>query len=371
MERHKNIFNTNLIYFLVLILFVGVRICSSLGLFSFLGESGDIVLTVVVQIVILFLFPLFLISKLNKKSPLKTLQDFNFRKVNAKSILISIAIGVIVFFLTIVISVFFNYIIELLGYSPVRGTATKIDTWGKFAVSMLTIAVLPAFCEEFLHRGALLSAYKPLGLSKAIFYSSLLFGLLHLSVEKFFYASIIGAVLGTVTLFSRSIIPAMIIHFLNNGINVYLSFASETGLFGGDFTTKFRQLLFGDNFFASIIFITFFVALLVFLLFYLISALLTINAKESIRNYAESAAIEQMRQEVLGENEKPKTPARPLIIFSKSSLQDTLKVNIPYEALGFYIAPQVTPTLMDNLFLYSSLLLGGLITIFTFIWGVI
>lgn len=369
--RTKNniIFNTSLIYFIILTLFVGVRICTALDLFSFLGNTQAIILTTLIQVGFLFLLPLFLSSKLNKKSANETLQDFNFKKADFKTILISILIGFIVFILTVAISSFFSFILGLLGYAP-SGTisSNSIPTWESFVLSIIVIAVLPSICEEFTHRGLLISGFKTLGIKKAIIYSSLLFGLLHLNIEQFFYATIIGAVLGAVSIFSKSIIPAIIIHFINNATNVYLDFARSKGLSGGDLLSKINEFLLQGNLVLSIIFIIIFVFLLVILLFYLIKILLNINAKKSIQDYAEKITIEQMRNQVLGN--EPEKPINQFII-SKNITKNIIKVNIPYEVLGFYLTPQTVPTKLDTLFIYSSILLSGIITVFTFIWGIL
>lgn len=366
--KNNIIFNTSLIYFIILTLFVGIRICTALNLFSFLGDGQSIILTGLIQFGFLLLLPLFLSSKLNKKSLNETLQDFNFKKSDFKIVIISILIGFIVFILTVAISSFFSFILGLFGYSSAAGGTNSVATWESFILSIIIIAILPAICEEFTHRGLLISGLKTLGVKKAIIYSSLLFGLLHLNIEQFFYATIIGAVLGVVSIFSKSIVPAMIIHFINNATNVYLDFARSKGLPGGDLFSKANDFLLQGNFAVSIIFIIIFIFLLAMLLFYLIMILLNINAKKSVQDYAERMAIEQMRNQVLGQ--EPVKPVNQLII-NKNSFKNTIKINIPYEVLGFYLTPQVVPTKLDTLFIYSSILLSGLITVFTFIWGIL
>ncbi len=356
-----------------MVLFVVIRICTAMNAFSFLGVAEDVVLTSFVQIGLMLILPLFLISKLNKKKSGDTLEDFGFKRIDFKTVLISILIGILVFILNIAISSFFNFILGLLGYSPVSGGSTVDASWVNFAISIIIVAILPAVCEEFTHRGLLLSGYKVLGVKKAIIFSGLLFGLMHLNIGQFFYASIIGMILATVALFSRSIIPAMIIHFINNFINVYLDFARARGIFGGDFYSKISSYLSGGNLFTTLLVVILFVTLLSTLLFYLISLLLKQNAQKSVQDYAEKAAIAEMRKEVLGDISSTENsgPTQPPIIFTRNTLKNTMKVNIPYEVLGFYLLPQVKPNRLDKLFFYSTVLLGGLITLSTFLWGVI
>ena len=98
------------------------------------------------------------------------------------------------------------------------------------------------------------------------------------------------------------------------------------------------------------------------------------NAEKSFANFAEMATLIAMRNEVLSDinlEEKRKKQVFPPIVFSKNNLKNGISVKIPYEILGFYLEPQIKPTLIDNMFFYSSLLLGSIVTVFTFIWGVI
>ncbi len=370
MKTKNNIFNTSLIYFIILILFVVVRICTALDVFSFLGAGESIILTMVIQLGLLLLLPLLLSSKLNKRTTSQTLDDFNFKGTDWKTILISILIGFIVFIFTVAISSFFNFILSLLGYSVATSTAVSDPTWQGFALSILAIAILPAFCEEFTHRGLLISGFKSLGIKSTIILSSLLFGLLHLNIEQFFYATIIGAILGTVAIFSKSIVPAILIHFINNFINVYLDFARAKSLPGGDLLTKVSDFLINGNVFLSILFVILFMFLLVMLLIFLITTLLKINAQKSLRDYAEQAAIEHMRSEVLGEKPNNTSPLTQLFV-GKNVVKGSIKVNIPYEILGFHLAPQAKLRGVEKILIYSSLFLSGLITLFTFIWGIL
>ena len=360
-----------------MVLFVVLRICSSLDVFSFLGSSGDIVLTFITQVGLMLILPLFLFSNLSKTKPRKILEDFSFRKTNYKTVLISILIGFIVFILNIAVSTFFSYILSLLGYAASSGTGTQVEaTWGNFFLSLLTVAILPAICEEFTHRGLLLSGYKKLGFKKAVCLSALMFGLIHLNVGQFFYATIIGLILGVITLYSRSIVPAIIVHFMNNGKNVEIEYAEAKRIFGQNFYSGISAYLSSGSIFTNIIVITLFLTLLTSLLVFLMGWLLKINAQKSLANYAEMATLMAMREEVLSEiepekQEQTKKAFFPPIIFSKNSGKNTLSVKIPYEALGFYMEPEIKPTPLDNLFYYASLCLGIVITIFTFIWGIL
>jgi sodium transport system permease protein len=87
-----------------------------------------------------------------------------------------------------------------------------------FYVVFLLFAVTPAICEELLFRGLLLSGLRKLGPTAAVALSALLFGLAHASVYRLLPTAFLGVVIGVTRLRTRSILPGMIIHALNNGL---------------------------------------------------------------------------------------------------------------------------------------------------------
>ena len=87
-------------------------------------------------------------------------------------------------------------------------------------LNFITIALVPAFCEEFLFRGVVLSHLMPYGKSTAIVVSSICFGLMHSNFQQFLYATVAGIVLGLVYVITDSIWPSTVIHMLNNAITI-------------------------------------------------------------------------------------------------------------------------------------------------------
>lgn len=376
MKKRSDIFNVNLTYFIMMLLFVGIRILSSSGVLNSMGETASYILNAVIQIVIMLLLPLIMISLLRKRKVGETLEDCSLKTISFKEVLISIAIGIVVFILNIILSTIISFIFSLIGYSSgSNGSAVYTEpTVANLILSLLMTAVLPAFCEEFAHRGMLLSGYKVLGFKKAVLYSALLFGLIHLNINQFFFATLVGVVLATVTLFSRSIIPAMIIHFMNNGISVYLEFSMAKKLPLGIFYSNTLNALFSSNILLTFLFMLVFIPTLIYLLLILIKQFLKINAQKSLQNYMNKMAINELRKETLGDIAQDESPE--LIQFNealknKSFSPTAMKIEIPYEILGFYMSPAMKASQTDNLFLYATIVLGSLITLFTFVWGII
>jgi membrane protease YdiL (CAAX protease family) len=97
--------------------------------------------------------------------------------------------------------------------------------------TLVVVAVLPAVCEELLLRGLIARAFAArFGVAFGVISSALLFGLLHLSIARFPPTALLGVVLAWAALAAGSVVPAMIIHFLNNFIAILLAGGHLSGL---------------------------------------------------------------------------------------------------------------------------------------------
>jgi sodium transport system permease protein len=120
-------------------------------------------------------------------------------------------------------------IVELLFpiSSVLKTTLTRIMSQAPgLLTSVLVFALIPAICEEFAFRGFILSGLEQQHRTRsAILLSALMFGFLHVLLSLFqqlFNATLLGIVLGLLAVRSRSIVPGIVFHFLNNGFAVML-----------------------------------------------------------------------------------------------------------------------------------------------------
>jgi sodium transport system permease protein len=85
-------------------------------------------------------------------------------------------------------------------------------------------ALLPAVCEEVAFRGFILSGLEHRRRTRsAILLSALMFGFLHVLMSLFqqlFNATLLGIILGLLAVRSRSLLPGIVFHLLNNAIAV-------------------------------------------------------------------------------------------------------------------------------------------------------
>ncbi len=86
---------------------------------------------------------------------------------------------------------------------------------------ILLLAVFPAICEELAFRGFILSGLRHLGHRwRAIFISSLLFGIAHGVIQQSMMAIMFGMVLGFLAVHTRSILPCIVFHAVHNTLGI-------------------------------------------------------------------------------------------------------------------------------------------------------
>lgn len=103
-----------------------------------------------------------------------------------------------------------------------------------FPVVLLVVAITPAICEELFFRGVIFAGLRRHGPVVTVIVSALLFALLHGSIYRLIPTFTLGAVLAWARYTTRSIVPGMIVHAMNNGIAVAILFykpawAAEAG----------------------------------------------------------------------------------------------------------------------------------------------
>ena len=117
-----------------------------------------------------------------------------------------------------------NFVIQVFkqfGYELTQFETLKPNSVFECILMIFSTAIVPAICEEFAMRCTALGALRKHGKAFAVVAVSIVFGLLHGNVIQFVFAFIIGLILGYVTIVTDSVIPAMFIHGLNNGLSVF------------------------------------------------------------------------------------------------------------------------------------------------------
>ena len=92
---------------------------------------------------------------------------------------------------------------------------------GNIWLLVLCLAAVPAVCEELAFRGFILSGCRNLGNDRrAIVVSALFFGIAHGLLQQSINTFVVGLILGYLAVRSRSLLPGVVFHFLNNATMV-------------------------------------------------------------------------------------------------------------------------------------------------------
>ena len=191
----------------VLVLYVGTILQVKFGLAGVFGTQ-----------MIILLVPL-LVVLYTKKDVFLT---YGFAKTGARSYIGGVFLAIGFYLINTIISIGLVYLFpsSATNVTTTFGSLLSGNIWG----TLLVIAIAPAVCEEMLFRGVIFHSMKAkYRISTAILAVAALFGLYHMSLVKFIPTGLLGFVLCCVVYKTGSIFPAMMIHFINNGMSVLLS----------------------------------------------------------------------------------------------------------------------------------------------------
>ena len=118
------------------------------------------------------------------------------------------------------IAAFVISLFKQFGYKLTQPDYNEPTTIFGCIVVVISTALAPAIFEEFAMRCCALGALRKYGKGFAVFAVSIVFGLIHQNVIQFVFAFFVGLIVGYITVVTDSIIPAMLIHGLNNSISV-------------------------------------------------------------------------------------------------------------------------------------------------------
>lgn len=357
MQQNKQYTVTMLVYLTAMVLLVLLQIVASLGWFNGLSDEAlTVVSSVLPQIVIMFGVPFVMLlsaQKINGEpvSVRRVTEHVGWRKMSFKNVLLVFLLGVCLYLLNIFVASFFGAILQAFGYQYTN-TPNVFSGWGGLLLTIVLSAVLPALCEEFLHRGVLLNGMIPqFGVHRSILLVSLLFGLMHMNVGQFFYAAVLGWFFCVTALSARSLWASVIVHFVNNALATYFSYANELQLPG----VNALNFLLGNPVFMML---TILVAVVG------IAEILRHLARENFERNLDAYTVRYLasqNQFNTGDFDK-----------IKDALPRAIKTMPSWKATMAYIetfnTPQPTKPLPKAL-LWAVCVLGTIITVLSFMWG--
>ncbi len=251
--RQKQFRTGGLVMFIAAIGLLIARILATL----LSGVLPDLVLSALfslfVQVVCLLIVPFFVYKFALKLSFSGVLEHSNVRKPNPWVMLLCIPLGVCCLFVTLGVSTIWQSWLIMLGYTHSSSSAMPATfSVGLFILEIILTGVLPGVCEEFTNRGGIVTALRgSFTPAQTIVLGGVIFGLFHQNITQVFYTFCFGMLMTALTLKTKSIFPAMLVHFMNNTLSVYIDFSSAYGLPFGGMISWINDLLL-TNFLAAV-----------------------------------------------------------------------------------------------------------------------
>ncbi len=210
LERLTSLVRVVTFYFVALILMMVVGSALQIAL----GLPG----VPIYQVLIYLVIPVLFVRSVERK-PIKAFLRLNM--LTWKGIAKAALLGVVCWFMVQQLSTALILALHQFGGEMVQPYDFLLGApfWQLAIVGML----IPATVEEISFRGYVLGALRPFGPVVAVVATGLLFGMLHMSLIRLIPLSILGMVWAYVVQRSNSILPGMIMHFLNNGIALGLT----------------------------------------------------------------------------------------------------------------------------------------------------
>ncbi len=142
------------------------------------------------------------------------------KKVGVKPFWAWVSFGMLTSYIANILVAFVIGLFKQFGYELTKSENLKPSSVLDCLALIVATAIIPAIIEELAMRCFGLGILRRHGKGFAVFAMSVVFGLLHGNVIQFIFAFSLGMILGFITVQTDSVIPAMMIHGLNNGLSV-------------------------------------------------------------------------------------------------------------------------------------------------------
>lgn len=121
-----------------------------------------------------------------------------------------------------IIGLFISSIMEMVKGIEVINPLEDFIFNSNMVVTMIYAVIIAPIVEELVFRKILLDKLRRFGDSPAILYTGIAFGLFHLNLPQFFYATVLGVLFGYITIRTNRIIYSIILHMMLNFIGAGL-----------------------------------------------------------------------------------------------------------------------------------------------------
>lgn len=168
-----------------------------------------------------FIAVVFIMGAIRKYDPIKVSRLRPSTNWKQYVLLPFIAIFTIMTFLPL--ANWFSELLAVMGYHGEGVDVPDFSNVGIYFLALLIMAILPAFGEELLCRGMLQTGLNTRGAWFGVFISAFLFSFMHGNPNQTIHQFGLGVVLAVVYILSGSLLPCILLHFLNNFITLTIT----------------------------------------------------------------------------------------------------------------------------------------------------
>ena len=107
--------------------------------------------------------------------------------------------------------------LSIFGLQNTAGTVeSSAMTPFEIILNIISVAIVPAFAEEFAYRGLVMGSLKKYGRAFAVVASAILFSAMHSNTTQIVFTLPVGLIFGYIDIITDSILPSILLHFMNN-----------------------------------------------------------------------------------------------------------------------------------------------------------
>lgn len=200
-------FNANILYLIVMVLFVSV---------GYVVQKHDFNYGVLITEFLLVALPTIIYTKVMGAS---VKRELRFNDLALTDMVLVVVAFISAYFVAVFVNLIGEILLSMMGNLIVPDIPFATDP-AEYIVLLFVIAGSAGICEEILFRGFMLRAYERFGMWPGIMITALLFSILHLNIQNLLAPFFLGIVLGFVVYKTNSIFAGILGHFINNAISV-------------------------------------------------------------------------------------------------------------------------------------------------------
>jgi membrane protease YdiL (CAAX protease family) len=135
-------------------------------------------------------------------------------------------------YITNFFSTILTYVIAIIKGEELINPAAQAIMDGNFLITLVYAAIVAPIVEEMIFRKILLDKVRRFGDIPAILITGFAFGLFHLNLSQFFYATVLGFIFAYITLRTNTVFYSIILHMMINLLSTAITpFVTDMNMF--------------------------------------------------------------------------------------------------------------------------------------------